>query len=155
LLQHLRGVGLAAIGLLLLACAPAASSPAAAPPKSAEAGPATSPAAKPAEAPAAQPAAPAASQPLKQIKVSALSDSIDYSPHRIATLQGFHKEEGLEVEVVLMPGSTAMAALVSGEIDLADATGTAVRAAATGLPVRLAECHGIRPGYLVILGKGV
>lgn len=55
----------------------------------------------------------------------------------VAQHKGFFKEEGLESEIVVMTVPTSIAALTSGDIDYTLLTGSVVRAAIRGLPVRL------------------
>jgi NitT/TauT family transport system substrate-binding protein len=78
-----------------------------------------------------------------------------YLPHRIAQVQGFNREAGFETELLYMGGNTLFAGLVAGEIDYVDSGGSGIRAAGTGLPVRLAMCHGTRFLYYLVLASDV
>src|SRR5262249_14404681 len=81
--------------------------------------------------------APVAAEPLKPIKLGVLNIGPAYLPHRIALVQGFLRDAGFDAELQVLPANAMLAALVAGEIDFGDAGGSAIRAAASGLPVRM------------------
>jgi ABC-type nitrate/sulfonate/bicarbonate transport system substrate-binding protein len=101
------------------------------------------------------PAATATLLPARKISVSVIGQDINYLPHRIAMDKGFYREAGFDPELQIMQGSAAMAALTAGELAFTASGGTTIRAAARGLPVRLVDCHGVRPVYYVALAPGV
>ena len=143
-----RADPLLAITLLLalgLACAPAAPAP-----KPTAAAPAPVQAAVPSP-PAAQPAQ------LKPIKIGIATTSLTYLPQRIAVEKGFYREEGFDPElaIIFQQGPAALASLTAGELQIADFTGSGARAAATGLPVRVVACLGVKPFYRIVLAPGV
>lgn len=55
----------------------------------------------------------------------------------VAQKNGFFKQEGLDAEIVVMTPPTSIAALSSGDIDYTMLTGTVIRTAIRGFPVRL------------------
>src|SRR5919108_3246090 len=55
----------------------------------------------------------------------------------VARQKGFFGEEGLDADIVVMGAAPSIAALSSGDIDGTLLTGTVIRAAIRGLPVRL------------------
>jgi len=55
----------------------------------------------------------------------------------VAHYKGFFKDEGLDGEIVVMGAAPSIAALSNGDIDGTMLTGTVIRAAIRGLPVRL------------------
>jgi len=55
----------------------------------------------------------------------------------VAQHRGFFKDEGLDADIVVMGASPSIAALINGVIDFTLLTGTVIRAAIRGLPVRL------------------
>src|SRR6266542_6685203 len=55
----------------------------------------------------------------------------------VAHYKGFFKDEGLDADIVLMGAAPSIAALTNGDIDYTMLTGTVIRAAIRGLPVRL------------------
>jgi ABC-type nitrate/sulfonate/bicarbonate transport system substrate-binding protein len=55
----------------------------------------------------------------------------------VAQHRGFFKDEGLDADIVVMGVATSIAALSNGDIDFTLLTGSVIRAAIRGLPVRL------------------
>jgi NitT/TauT family transport system substrate-binding protein len=55
----------------------------------------------------------------------------------VALHKGFFKDEGLDADIVVMGAAPSIAALSNGDIDGTLLTGTVIRAAIRGLPVRL------------------
>ncbi len=55
----------------------------------------------------------------------------------VAARKGFFKDEGLDADIVVMNVATSIAALSNGDIDYTLLTGSVIRAAIRGLPVRL------------------
>jgi ABC-type nitrate/sulfonate/bicarbonate transport system substrate-binding protein len=80
---------------------------------------------------------------------------LNYLPHRIAQVKGFYREAGFDVEFQIMPGNVQLAAVAAGEVAFAASGSSALRAAARGVPLRLVDCHGIRPIYYLVLAPGI
>ena len=80
---------------------------------------------------------------------------VPFLPHRIALVEGFAREAGFDVELLNAAGNALVAALVAGEFDFVDSGGAVIRAAAAGLPVRVAMCHGVRLQNWMALAPGV
>lgn len=55
----------------------------------------------------------------------------------VAQHRGFFKDEGLDADIIVMGAAPSIAALTNGDIDFTLLTGTVIRAAIRGLPVRL------------------
>jgi len=55
----------------------------------------------------------------------------------VALHKGYFKDEGLDADIVVMGAAPSIAALSNGDIDFTLLTGTVIRAAIRGLPVRL------------------
>ncbi|MGH7798847.1 MAG: ABC transporter substrate-binding protein [Candidatus Binatia bacterium] len=55
----------------------------------------------------------------------------------VAQHKGFFRNEGLDADIVVMGAAPSIAALSNGDIDFTLLTGTVIRAAIRGLPVRL------------------
>ncbi len=145
---------LGAAVVMLGACAPPAASPIGT--RSPTAPMAASPAAGTSAAPSAAQALPAATAvPVRGINVGMVNVGMTYLPHRIAHVQGFYREAGFDAELQVMQTTTLLAGLAAGEIAFADSGGSGIRAAATGLPVRMVGCHGVRPIYALVLAPGV
>ena len=62
--------------------------------------------------------------------------TLNYLSVPVAEVKGFFRDEGLENETIVIPGSTAIAALVSGEVDYSGAGGSGMRAAVRGAPIK-------------------
>ena len=75
------------------------------------------------------------------IPVTALSQLPSYVGVRF----GLFREEGLDVQIVLMNGRLVGPALLQGDLDYSSLADTMMRAATTGLPVKVIAFGGIRP----------
>src|ERR1043165_9630533 len=62
--------------------------------------------------------------------------TLNYLSVPVAEVKGFFHDEGLENETIVIPGSTSIAALVSGEVDYSGADGSGMRAALRGAPIK-------------------
>jgi len=62
--------------------------------------------------------------------------TLNYLSVPVAEVKGYFSDEGLENQTISIPGSTAIAALVSGEVDYSGAGGTGMRAALRGAPIK-------------------
>ena len=74
---------------------------------------------------------------LKKVRFSTTGISISELPVKVAQLKGFWREEGLDVEVILIRGAVGMQALLGGSVDYTSASGSTIAAAVRGLPVKL------------------
>jgi NitT/TauT family transport system substrate-binding protein len=83
------------------------------------------------------------------------SVGITYLQHYIAQEQGFFQQAGFDAQIQIIPQNALLTGIVAGEISYGDSGGSAVRAAASGLPVRLVSCHGTRPLYMLVLAPGL
>src|ERR1044072_9676479 len=75
---------------------------------------------------------------LKKIRFSTTSIAITELQFRIAQMKGFYREEGLDLETLLIRGSVGMQALIGGSVDYSSAAGSIIsaraRAGAAGPP---------------------
>jgi ABC-type nitrate/sulfonate/bicarbonate transport system substrate-binding protein len=62
--------------------------------------------------------------------------TVNYLSLPVAEAKGFFRSEGLENETIVIPGTTAIAALVSGNVDYSGAGGSGMRAAVRGAPIK-------------------
>jgi len=62
--------------------------------------------------------------------------TLNYLSVAAAEVKGFFRDQGLENQTIVIPGSTAIAALVSGNVDYSGAGGTGMRAALRGAPIK-------------------
>ena len=62
--------------------------------------------------------------------------TLNYLSVPVAEVKGFFRDQGLENQTIVIPGSTAIAALVSGNVEYSGAGGTGMRAALRGAPIK-------------------
>jgi ABC-type nitrate/sulfonate/bicarbonate transport system substrate-binding protein len=62
--------------------------------------------------------------------------TVNYLSLPVAEVKGFFRNEGLENETIVIPGTTAIAALVSGDVEYSGAGGSGMRAAIKGAPIK-------------------
>ena len=83
----------------------------------------------------------------KKIRFSTSAISISELPFRIAQIKGFWREEGLDVETILIRGAVGMQALLGGSVDYTSASGSTIAAAVRGLPVKLVFISSAKPQF--------
>lgn len=88
-----------------------------------------------------------ASAQLKKIRFSTTSIAVTELQFRIAHLKGFYREEGLDLETLLIRGSVGMQALIGGSVDYASAAGSIIAAGVRGAPVRLVLVVNSKPQF--------
>jgi NitT/TauT family transport system substrate-binding protein len=91
-----------------------------------------------------------ASAQLKKARFSTTGISISELPFKIAQLKGFWREEGLDVETILIRGAVGMQALLGGSVDYTSASGSTIAAAVRGLPVKLVFISSSKPQFELI-----
>lgn len=79
------------------------------------------------------------------VKVGIPSLTVTMLPFAVARERGFFQQEGLTVELVLMPAALNIKVLLSGEIGYASTVGSAVVAAVRGIDVRVVMLFVDRP----------
>src|SRR5262245_56440243 len=84
---------------------------------------------------------------LKKVRFSTTGISISDLPFKVAQLKGFWREEGLDVEVILIRGAVGMQALLGGSVDYTSASGSTIAAAVRGLPVKLVFISSAKPQF--------
>ena len=65
-----------------------------------------------------------ASAQLKKVRFSTTGISVSELPFKVAQLEGFWREEGLDVESILIRGAVGMQALLGGSVDYTSASGS-------------------------------
>ena len=88
-----------------------------------------------------------ASAQLKKIRFSTTSIAVTEMQFRLAHLKGFYREEGLDLETLLIRGSVGMQALIGGSVDYASAAGSIIAAGVRGAPVRLVLVVNSKPQF--------
>jgi NitT/TauT family transport system substrate-binding protein len=77
-----------------------------------------------------------AQTPLRKVRVSIPAANVTYLPFYAAKQNGYYKEEGLDVEFILMPANLASTAVLTGDIDYNGAVTGVVGAAIKGQPIK-------------------
>jgi NitT/TauT family transport system substrate-binding protein len=84
---------------------------------------------------------------LKKISLAVGSISLAEIPFNVAKLKGFYREEGLDVDIILIRGALGVQALVGGSVDYSSSSGSVIAAAARGLGVRLLMVLSSKPQF--------
>ena len=72
----------------------------------------------------------------EQVRTVVPRATLNYLSIPVAEVKGFFRDQGLENQTIVIPGSTAIAALVSGNVDYSGAGGSGIRAALRGAPIK-------------------
>ena len=91
-----------------------------------------------------------ASAQLKKVRFSTTGISISELPFKVAQVKGFWREEGLDVEAILIRGAVGMQALLGGSVDYTSASGSTIAAAVRALPVKLVFISSSKPQFELI-----
>jgi NitT/TauT family transport system substrate-binding protein len=78
----------------------------------------------------------AASASAERVRTAIPRATVNYLSLPVAEVKGFFRSEGLDNETIVIPGTTAIAALVSGNVDYSGAGGSGMRAAVRGAPIK-------------------
>jgi NitT/TauT family transport system substrate-binding protein len=81
----------------------------------------------------------------ENVKVGIPSLTVTMMPLAVARERGFFQQEGLSVDLVLMPAALNIKVLLSGDLDYATTVGSAVVAAVRGIDVRVVMLFVDRP----------
>jgi|SRR5712692_3660 len=78
----------------------------------------------------------AASASAEKVRTITPRATLNYLSVPVAEVKGFFRDVGLENETIAIAGTTAIAALISGEVDYSGAGGSGMRAALRGAPIK-------------------
>ena len=81
--------------------------------------------------------------------------TLNYLSIQVADAKGFFRSEGLEHETLVIAGTTAIAALVSGDVDHSGAGGSGMRAAVRGAPIKAIMFQTEKVGWYLITAPEV
>jgi NitT/TauT family transport system substrate-binding protein len=84
---------------------------------------------------------------LKKIRLSMPTVAITEIPFKIAQAKGFYREEGLDVEMIVIRGALGVTALLGGSVDYTTASGSIIAAAARGIGVKLLLIIDSKPAF--------
>jgi ABC-type nitrate/sulfonate/bicarbonate transport system substrate-binding protein len=90
-----------------------------------------------------------------KILVSAPSKSLTWFPAALAKERGFYKDEGLDVDFVIMNPRLALQAVISGDVGYTTALGSTIRAAFRGVPLRVVLTICEKPHFALIVKPGI
>jgi NitT/TauT family transport system substrate-binding protein len=78
----------------------------------------------------------AAAASAEQVRTVIPRATLNYLSVAVAEAKGYFREQNLDNQTIVIPGSTAIAALVNGNVDFSGAGGTGMRAALRGAPIK-------------------
>lgn len=81
----------------------------------------------------------------EDVKVGIPSLTVTMMPLAVAKERGYFQQEGLNVDLVVMPAAMTIKVLLSGDIQYASTVGSAVVAAVRGIETRVVMCFVDRP----------
>jgi ABC-type nitrate/sulfonate/bicarbonate transport system substrate-binding protein len=84
---------------------------------------------------------------LKKIRFSTSSIAVTELQFRIAQVKGFYRDEGLDLETILIRGAVGIQALLGGSVDYSSAAGALIAGAVRGMPVRLVLIVNAKPQF--------
>lgn len=84
---------------------------------------------------------------LKKVRFSVASISISEVPFKVAQLKGFYREEGLDVEMILIRGAVGAPALIGGSVDYTSSSGAVIAAGVRGLKMKLILIVASKPAF--------
>jgi len=84
---------------------------------------------------------------LKKIRFSTSSIAVTELQFRMAQVKGFYRDEGLDLETILIRGAVGIQALLGGSVDYSSAAGALIAGAVRGLPVRLVLIVNAKPQF--------
>jgi NitT/TauT family transport system substrate-binding protein len=84
---------------------------------------------------------------LEDIRVSFASFGVIYYPHLIAKGLGFYQDEGINIEIIAMPGGLATQALVAGDLHFSTSSGSSLNASLRGIKLKVVYVNLDRPLY--------
>lgn len=89
----------------------------------------------------------AQSPKLEDIRVSFASFGVIYYPHFIAKQLGFYQDEGVNIEIIAMPGGLATQALVAGDLHFSTSSGSSLNASLRDIKLKVVYVNLDRPLY--------
>lgn len=74
---------------------------------------------------------------LKRVRIGVSETHVGYLPLQVAYHKGFYREDGIELEIILMPTNVINTAALTGQIDINGAVTGTVGSAVQGSPMKL------------------
>ena len=85
-----------------------------------------------------------------RVRASMPGVAVSFSPVELGAQKGIFRDEGLEIELLVIRGNVALAALISDELDYIIGFGNPNRAAARGMPLKLVAGVDTRPVWFLV-----
>jgi NitT/TauT family transport system substrate-binding protein len=89
---------------------------------------------------------PAAAQ-LKKVRFAVATIAVSEAPFKVAQTKGFYRDEGLDVEMILIRGAVGAPALIGGSVDFTSSSGAVIAAAVRGLKMKLIFIVSSKPAF--------
>lgn len=86
-----------------------------------------------------------------RVKASMPGVAVSFSPIELGRQKGIYREEGIDLELIVIRANVALAALVTGELDYILGFGSPNRAAARGMAIKLIAAVDTRPVWFLIV----
>ena len=93
------------------------------------------------------PFSPAEAQQLRKVNAAIPAITPAAAPFAIAKDRGFYREEGLDVDLIVMPSAVGIQALIGGNVNFSTQGGAGLLPALRGAPIRLLFSAYRRPMY--------
>ena len=90
---------------------------------------------------------PAEAQQLRKVNAAIPAITPAAAPFAIAKDRGFYREEGLDVDLIVMPSAVGIQALIGGNVNFSTQGGAGLLPALRGAPIRLLFSAYRRPMY--------
>jgi len=87
---------------------------------------------------------------VEDLRVSFASFGVIYYPHLIAKELGFYRDEGLNIEIIAMPGGLATRALVAGDLHFSTSSGASLTASLRDIKLKVVYVNLDRPLYKLL-----
>ena len=93
-----------------------------------------------------------AQEGLKKVRMGLSSTNVSYLPFYVALHKGFYKQEGIDLELILMSATLASTAVLTGDVDYNGAVTGVIGAAVQGRPMKVVIFTVARP-FLFLVSK--
>ncbi len=84
---------------------------------------------------------------LKKVRFAVATIAISEVPFKVAQLKGFYRDEGLDVEMILIRGAVGVQALIGGSVDYSSSSGAVIAAGVRGLGLKLVLIVASKPAF--------
>lgn len=89
----------------------------------------------------------------EKVRLSVAAVTASYMDEFVAIEKGFHREEGLAVEMIRAGGGVATQALIAGDLQFSTSEGSALGAMLRGAEIKVVYTNIDRPGYQLWSGR--